>query len=172
MLVDSSALIPLSRVGRLDILKELFGRVQTTRDVYRECVQEGAARPGTEVLARALEDWIEVVETPRGARRVAAAEGVEPADASLLLACERSGAELLSNDAHLLRVGRARGVRGRWLTWLVLEAARRDVLTRPEARDLLGELVREGMRLSPHVFAAVVAALEAMDDGPSGKGRR
>ncbi|OGS50849.1 MAG: hypothetical protein A3K65_06245 [Euryarchaeota archaeon RBG_16_68_12] len=167
MLVDSSALIPLSRVGRLDLLHRLYRRVRSTRAVYRECVDEGAARPGVEALARAFDDWIEIVEVP-GADRLAAAEGIETADASLVAACRKSGEALLSNDDHLLRVARAHGIKAVWLTSVVIAAARKGLLGGREAQDLMARLVEEGLRLSPEVFAAVVDALQRL---PSRKGR-
>jgi predicted nucleic acid-binding protein len=162
MLVDSSALIPLSRVGRLDLLRQVVRPVRTTRDVYRECVEEAAGRPGLAALEEAFSDWIEVVEHRRSVRAVHRLEGVERADASLLAACEAMHEDLLSNDAHLLRVAQARGLRGRWVTWLVIEARRRGLLGPREAKELVGNLVKEGMRLSPEVFAAVLLAIEAM----------
>lgn len=48
------------------------------------------------------------------ASRLAAAEGIERADASLLV-CGKADA-LLASDDHNMRVARARGVRGVWLT--------------------------------------------------------
>ncbi len=166
MIVDSSALIPLSRIGRLDLLRRLYRPVRTTRDVYRECVEEGAARPGADALREACERWLEVVEPPRGAARLAAAEGIELADASLLLLCEEAKDALLTNDDHLMRVARARGIRGRWLTGAVLAATRRGLLTPAEAKELVTRLVGEGLWLSPQVFVAVLDAIEAMTASP------
>lgn len=164
MLVDFSVLIPLSRVGRLDLLERLFRRVETTREVYRECVEEGAGRPGSEALRSAFADWLVIVEAPRGARRFAEAEGIEMADASLILSCERERAALLSNDDHLVRVARSRGVPVRWLTSIVIAAVTRGFLSKREAKDLLTDLVHSGMWLSPGVFAAVFAALDEMPE--------
>ena len=172
MLVDSSALIPLIRVGRLSLLRELYGKVRTTRDVYRECVEEGAGRPGQAALETAFGEWIEIVASPRGTRRLRASEDVELADASLLAACGDTGEEPLSNDYHLLRVARARGVRGRWLTSAILEATRKGLLTSEEAKDLMGQLVREGMRLSPEVFATVLTALQRIGEANGGGARK
>lgn len=170
MLVDSSALIPLSRAGRLPLLRELHGRVKTTQEVRRECVDEGAGRPGQAALEEAFGSWIEVVPTPPRARRLAQSEGLEVADAGLLSACEARGEELLTNDYLLMRAAEARGVRGRWLTGVVIEAARKGVLGRREARDLMARLMREGLRLSPEVYSAVLAALEDIGRSDASKG--
>jgi len=167
--VDLSALIPLSRVGRLDLLRTLYGRLRTTRDVYRECVEAGGARLGLDALKAAFRAWIEVVDSPRNARQLAAAEGIEVADASLVLLCEREGEELLASDEHLLKVARARGVRGRWLTGALLIAVRRRVLETEEAKGLLTDLVRTGLHVSPEVFAEIYSALDGLE---SSEGRR
>lgn len=163
MIVDSSALIPLSRVGRLDLLRRLYSPVRTTRDVRRECVDEGAGRPGLDALRKAFDEWIMVVEPPRWARRLAKAEGIEVADASLVAACEALGEDLLANDYHLLRVARARGVAGRWLTSVVLQAVHRKILSKGQGRDLLIQLEKEGLRVAPDVLAAVLEELQRDD---------
>lgn len=164
MLVDSSALIPLSRAGRLALLRELYGRVRTTEEVRRECVDEGAGRPGQAALEEAFGRWIDVVPAPPRARRLARSEGLEVADAALLAACETRGEELLTNDYLLMRVAGARGVRGRWLTGVVIEATRRAILGPREAKDLMARLMQEGLRLSPEVYSAVLAALEEIGE--------
>jgi len=52
VVVDSSALIPLARVGRLDLIPAVFETIATTEAVAREVVVEG--KPG----AAALEEFL------------------------------------------------------------------------------------------------------------------
>ena len=46
VVVNSSVLIFLSKIGLLHLLKELFGVVYIPDAVYREVVIEGGERPG------------------------------------------------------------------------------------------------------------------------------
>jgi predicted nucleic acid-binding protein len=53
-LVDSSALIPLAWVGRLDLLADVFGEIRTTEDVRDEVLTKG--KRGTAALEEFLDD--------------------------------------------------------------------------------------------------------------------
>lgn len=53
---DASPLIALSAVGRLDLLRELFGSVLIPAAVYAEVVQAGAGLPGANEVGGA--EWI------------------------------------------------------------------------------------------------------------------
>ena len=57
---DSSPLIHLSQIGRLSLLRKLFGELLIPPTVYREVVVEGRERPGSREVGEA--SWIKVVE--------------------------------------------------------------------------------------------------------------
>ena len=88
VVVDSSALIPLSRVGRLDRIPAVFDVIWTTAHVRDEVMMEG--KRGTAALSSFLET-VSVREPPADAGKVATLEGIAAADAGLvLLADERT----------------------------------------------------------------------------------
>ena len=53
VVADSSPLIGLSSIGRLDILRAVFARVLVPAAVHAEVVVEGAGRPGAAEVAAA-----------------------------------------------------------------------------------------------------------------------
>ena len=55
---NSSILIHLSRIGKLWLLKEIFGKVVIPKAVYKECIVEGKA--GSDEIKSS--EWIEVRE--------------------------------------------------------------------------------------------------------------
>jgi predicted nucleic acid-binding protein len=58
---DSSVLIHLAAIGRLDLLRSLFERLTLPPAVWREVVEEGSGRPGArEIEAGRRDGWIEV----------------------------------------------------------------------------------------------------------------
>ena len=57
VVADSSPLIALARIERLDLLRDLFGSVLLPTAVWREVVQEGVDRPGAAALMAT--HWIE-----------------------------------------------------------------------------------------------------------------
>ena len=59
---DSSTLIHLAGIGRLELLKEFYGKILITPAVWKEVVVEGQSRAGaSEVNEANNAGWIEVV---------------------------------------------------------------------------------------------------------------
>lgn len=55
---DSTILIGLVKIGKLDLLKEIFFKVYIPEEVFKEVVERGKGKPGSEVIKEAA--WIEV----------------------------------------------------------------------------------------------------------------
>lgn len=61
VICDSSSLIHLAGIGRLGLLRELYGKLIVPTAVWREVVEEGKGRLGVvEVQEARLAGWIEV----------------------------------------------------------------------------------------------------------------
>ena len=152
VVVDSSALIPLAWVSRLDLVSTTFDDVRTTEEVRDEVLAPG--KRGTAALDAFLED-VAVAETPADAEAVASMEGLAVADASVILLAEGDEQVLLANDKGLIEVARTHGVECWWVTTLLLRCTKDRELSADEAVDVLYDLVGEGMNLHPKVYAQV-----------------
>lgn len=152
VVVDSSALIPLAWVGRLDLISATFDEIRTTERVRDEVLIEG--KRGTASLKSFL-DAVPVCKTPPEAEEVAALEGVAVADASVILLADDGEEVLLANDKGLIEVARTHGVECWWVTTLILKCTKEGVLTATEANDVLYDLVDSGMNLHPKVYSQV-----------------
>lgn len=161
VVVDSSALIPLAWVGRLDLVSMVFDDLRTTKAVREEVLTEG--KRGTAALDAFLED-VAVHETPGAADRVASMEGIAETDASVILLAEADEEILLANDKGLIEVARSHGVECWWVTTLLLSCTKDGDLTADEATDVLYDLVDEGMNLHPKVYTQVQKKLRELGD--------
>ena len=121
VVVDSSALIPLAWIGRLDLVSSAFDEVQTAQEVREEVLTGG--KRGTATLDEFLTD-VAVHGTPDTADEVAAMEGIAVADASVILLAEADEEILLANDRGLIEVARSHGVECFWVTTLLREVPR------------------------------------------------
>jgi len=157
VVVASSALIPLARVGRLDLITTMFENVRTTGDVRDVALAEG--KRGTASLSSFLDD-VAICAVPNDAEDVASLEGITVADASVISLAEDGEEVLLANDKGLIEVARTHGVDCWWVTTLLLKCAKDGVLTATEATDVLYDLVDAGMNLSPKVYSQVQQKLE------------
>ncbi|WP_101295158.1 hypothetical protein [Halegenticoccus soli] len=161
VVVDSSALIPLAWVGRLDLVTTAFDEIRTTEEVRGEVLTEG--KRGTAALDGFLED-VTVHETPEAADKVASMEGIAVADASVILLAEADEEILLANNKGLIEVARSHGVECWWVTTLLLRCAKEGDVTADEATDVLYDLVDEGMNLHPKVYARVQKKLRELGE--------
>ncbi len=157
--VDSSALIPLAWVGRLDLVTTRFETVRTTPSVREEVLVEG--KPGVAALEAFFDD-VMVHESPADAERVADLEGIATADASVVLLAANREEPLLANDRGLVTVARSHGVECYWVTSLLLACANSGELGGEEAKNVLYDLVDRGMNLDPQVYVQMQRKLEAI----------
>jgi len=159
--VDSSGLVPLAWVGRLDLIATTFDDVRTTAEVQEEVLTEG--KRGTATLDDFLAD-VAIHDTPDRADEVASMEGIAVADASVILLAEADDEILLANDKGLIEVARSHGVECWWVTTLLLSCTKNGDLTADEATGLLYDLVDEGMNLHPKVYSQVQRRLRELGE--------
>jgi len=161
VVVDSSALIPLAWVGRLDLVSTAFDEIRTTGEVRNEVLTEGTR--GTAALDEFLAD-VPVHDTPARAEEIASMEGIAVADASVILLAEDDEEILLANDKGLIEVAQSHGVECWWVTTLLLSCTKSGDLMANEATDLLYDLVDEGMNLHPKVYSQVQKKIRELGD--------
>ena len=157
VVVDSSALIPLSWVGRLDLIEDTFDEKRTTEGVRDELLTGG--QRGTAALKDFVDDS-EVLGPHPDAEEVAQLEGIAVTDASVVLTAEDGEEILLANDKGLINVGRSHNVESWWVTTLLLKCTKQETLSADEASDVLYDLVDEGMNLHPKLYSKVQRKLD------------
>lgn len=157
--VDSSALIPLAWVGRLDLVAATFDEVRTTRDVYDEVLTDG--KRGTATLEEFLEDCPIHEPSPRS-ESVASLTGISTTDASVILLADDEDDVLLANDKALIEVAQSHDIECWWVTTLLLRCAKAGTVTADEANGILYDLVDEGMNLHPKIYAAVQRKIDEL----------
>jgi len=156
VVADASVLIHLSRIGRFRLLRRLFSTIHIPEGVYREVVEIGWSLPGSVETEEAMRGgWIKVedVEDRLKVRELTVRHGLHAANAEVLqLAVERGARELLADDAKIRELAEEWGIKVQGCMGVLIEAARRGLLSVHEAREALDELVRRGYRASREVL--------------------
>ncbi len=135
VVADSSPLIALCRIGKLDLLRDLFGQLILPDAVWQEVVTSGPAKTGAEEIMSA--SWIErrsindiplanLLRQDLGAGESEAIVLAREIGANVLLMDERRGREA-AKRLGLLCTG---------LVGVLLEARRRGVITDPASIGL------------------------------------
>lgn len=172
---DSGPIVHLSRVGKLELLKELFSSVvkelfssvEIPLSVYREVVEEAKAlgKRGVNAIEMAIKDgWIKTVELgerdPVG--KLAKAESIQLEDAEVVYLAKKRSASLVTNDGWLIAVARSLGIRTLWTTTLILLAIKRGKISKKEGKELLRELVLSGLYIRPDIYATLLHAIDEL----------
>lgn len=164
---DSGPLIHLSRIGKLELLKDLFGEVEIPPFVYQEVVKEAKplGKPGISAIEGAIDEgWIKVVEVKERAlvKKLIESERVQIGDAEVLYLAKTLATSLVTNDGWLVRVARGLGVRTLWTTTLVLLAVRGGKVSKEDGKTLLRELVLSGLYVKPDVYTMLLQAIDEL----------
>ena len=155
---NSSPLIALSRIGRLEILASFYERILVPAEVHHEVTVDGRGLPGAEQVRKAV--WIEVA--PRASST----------DPFLERACESLGAgergairlaKSLSADLVLLdewkarRIAREAGLAITGCLGVLESGARRGLV--PDLRRAYVDLLRQGIRFDIGLLQESLARL-------------
>lgn len=160
VVVDTSVLIHFSRINKLSILKNYFGKITITAEVYQE-MSVGVI--GFSELANA--DWIKIEKTNVvEAKQLSKLENIEIADSSLLVLAKNMNDILLTNDARLIIVAKSKGIECWWPTTFLIKCLRRKIITKEQAKQIIYELVQSGMHLKNDVYSAVLDAIDKIDN--------
>lgn len=154
IVADASPLIHLSRIGRLELLRRLYGTVLIPKGVWEEVVTQAAGRPGaSETRSGQAEGWIKIVSV--SAPRELEDEGAFGADGEVIALAEKRKIPLLLNDRAVAAIARTHGVQTVWLTQALVAAVEKRLVSGDEAHTVLRELIRAGLRVRSEVLAEV-----------------
>jgi predicted nucleic acid-binding protein len=159
IVADASPLIHLSKIGKLEILKKLYGTILIPNGVWDEVVTQAKGRPGaSEVESGHAEGWIKTARVV--VQKVLETEGAFGADGEVIALAEKRQVPLLLNDRAVAAIARTHGVRVVWLTRALVEAVEKNAVSSQEASLILRELVRAGLRVRSEVLAEVFHLIE------------
>jgi len=98
---NASPLINLARIGKLDLLRELYGKLLLPEAVWHEVVIDGAGQPGADEVEGAI--WIERRVAKNKQLVQALKQELDAGEAEAIVLALEEGADWLLMDEHLGR---------------------------------------------------------------------
>ena len=150
---DSSVIIHLAAIGRLDLLRQFYGSLQIPPAVWDEVVVQGQRRPGSQELTAAVADrWVTLAKPSSSVPLPAGGATLHLGESEAIrLALSPAGSPLLMDEAAGRAVAASLGIAVMG-TIGVLVAAKHSGLI-PELKPVLEQLRNPGgFRLSAAVF--------------------
>ncbi len=118
---NSTPLIHLAKIGRLELLREFFGEILIPEAVYRECVIEGDDSEDARAIKNA--EWIKVERiADERLKRSLMIELDEGESEAIVLALEKSAELALIDDYDGREVAKALGLRVTGTIGILLKA--------------------------------------------------
>jgi len=150
---NSSPLIWLAKIGRLVLLKTLFGEVVIPRRVYEETTLEKQSADAI-LIGKAVEDgWIKVSEEKmEEVYALAGVSGIHLGEAEAILLAQRLGTELIIDEREASVTAQMFSVKPIGTIAVLLLALARDQVTLSEFRECLDSLLASGFWLSVDVY--------------------
>jgi len=163
---NSSPLIYLAKVGRLNLFKDIFGRVWIPEAVFYEVVTQGKALGITEapIVEEAVDQWIfreEIrpeIDTEYGF--LDESERIGPGERQALKLCKQLNADLfIVDDKEARRVARILKVKTLGTCGILIQACRQGLVSSEDAEEILNDLVKAGFRIDPILYRRIIKEL-------------
>lgn len=154
MICNSTPLICLAKIGRLGLLKELFGSIIIPEEVKKEILIEG--KEGYDIIKQAIEDGLIKVHAVKKRLELDLGKGE---NAAISLAYELKD-ELIVDDAHAVRAARVLGLDVLRTTSIILMCVKKKIFDKKECLNVVNELIEIGYYISPRVYVRLVEGLK------------
>ena len=154
MISNSTPLILLSRINKLEFLKKLFGKIVIPESVKEEI--SIPSKPGYEIIKKAIETKLIVVLNPK--TKLDLNLGKDENDA-VALAKEKKET-LIMDDAYAIKAAKAYDVNIIRTTTVIFMAHKKEMINKRQAIDLLTKLLEEGYYIKPAEYAAIINRLD------------
>ena len=154
---NSTVLIYLAKIGKLNLLKELFGEVFIPGEVFDEVVIRGKEHqhPDAFIVESAVEEgWIHIKDI----EAIVELEdfGIDPGEAHAISLAKSLEVPVLLDQTHARNAAKAFGFKPRGTIFVLLAALRKKLLTSENYQDSLEDLVKAGFRMSDVVYLEAV----------------
>lgn len=153
LVLDSSALITLSRIGNLELLQQVAETVHVPQAVYDEVVGAGVDQPGRRALESA--QWImrHQVQDRDTVNRLRGRLGRGEAEA-IVLAKELHADHVILDDATARRIAESEGCRVLGLLGLLVHAKERGLIR--AVRPHLDRMLSAGFYIDDELYRSIL----------------
>lgn len=165
---NTSPLIWLSKVGRIILLKKLFGEVIIPEEVYREAVEKGLKEGFSDALAIkecAEQGWIKISKLNENEIKLCGkmmehAFEVHIGEAQAIILARKIDTLLLMDESSGRAFAETLGLKVKGTLYVIMKALREKLLDKAEAKEIVLTLVSKGFRIEPKLLARILREIE------------
>jgi len=154
LISDATALICLGKIGKLELLRQLYATIIIPAAVKKEVLVEG--KDGYLSIYNAVaKGWIKVIESKKIHNL-----GLGPGETQAIsLAIEKKDCIIL-DDAFAIKAAKAFNIPIVRTTTVIFMAVKNKIITKPEALGILNQLIDIGYYISTKEYAVLMSKLK------------
>lgn len=165
---NASPLIWLSKVGKLSLLKKLFGEVLIPEEVYKEAVEKGLEEGFSDafVIKESVDNgWIKVIKLDEDGEKLFRkimehASEIHLGEAQAIILARKNKTLLLMDESSGRAFAEAMGLKVRGTLYIIIEALRKGLLDKNHAKETVLMLASKGFRIEPKLLARLLRDME------------
>jgi predicted nucleic acid-binding protein len=167
---NTSPLIWLAKIGKLNLLKDLFDAVLISEETYREAVEVGLKEGYSDALVikdACDQGWITVEQLDEKQSAICQkimqhSFELHEGEAKAIVLAREIGKDtlLLMDDSSGRAFAETWGLKVKGIIYVIITALRNNLLDKAEAKEAVLNLVVKGFRIEPKLLAKIIQEIE------------
>ncbi len=149
--VDASTIIALSKIGELDLLRKLLGKIYITKSIEKELLRH--KYPETDKIKDAVGDWIVTVEV-KGNIKQYTKFGLDKGEATLFLIDKK--ARLIIDELNARRMADVENRDYTGLLGLIVAAVETKKIDKKRAEEIITKLAESDFRMTVALYKNIM----------------
>ena len=166
---DASPLIWLSKIGKIELLRTLFGEVIIPSEVYKEAVERGLQEGSSDALVIKEcvdQGWTKISMLDPKATELCQkimehSSELHLGEAQAIIIARKNNSLLLMDESSGRAFAQAWGLKVKGVLFVIIKALKEDLLNVTEAKETTLDLVRKGFRIDPKLLARTISEIES-----------
>ncbi|MEW6069999.1 MAG: DUF3368 domain-containing protein [Candidatus Thermoplasmatota archaeon] len=164
VVLNSTPLIYLTKIGKLLLLKKLFGEIIIPKEVFKEVVIKGKREGFSDALIIEEElrkGWIKVKDVEKDKRLMRFTPELDIGEVEVItLARKIKPAIVLIDDACGRAVAESFELNVKGTIYVLLKAYKNKLLSNKEIIELIDKLIFAGFRIAPEVYVNMLKEIK------------
>ena len=163
IVADSTSLIHLSKIGKLEILRQVFNQIIIPEAVYNETVIKGQEKLIISANNIGSQKWIikkNLNENQKlESKNLLKNANIDLGEAEAIILAKTDNLGLIIDDGVGIKVAESFGIETFWTTSIILKAVSKKILTKTEAKTIIENLVKTGLHIKPEILILILSKL-------------
>lgn len=157
---NATPLIYLAKIGKSELLKDLFGKIYVSEQVKLEIVDNGKllGKKDSYIIEKAIKDgWIIVMKAKAQKIPIPLDAGEE---STICLALQKKASIVLIDEASARTAAKLMGLKPLGTAGVLLSSLKKRKIKHEEFLSLIENLLKEGFRLKHEVYFEILSQAE------------